>query len=723
MKLVPARLRAFFAHESLRPDLGRALRSAAAFMAPVLLMNAGLVSHLAVFSAIAAQNVAMVDVRGPYRLRVGLLAAIAAVLAGATQLGVWGAASLAGAVLLAALIGGLMGVWRHLSADYGPSLAAASTLLFLIALATPPIPAGHTGAAVYALGGAWWGLALQAFLWPWRAEHPLRRAVAESWLALGNLFDAIAGDEPGDAEARPSLLTRRESELRTALDQTYATLAAARVGRMHAFQPRLEALHLAGARLATRAVVLNSALDTLRADPALAALSAAAQPALVSFRNLSRSIATAVISRQPSQLAKGEVRLQRLGHLLRVLQARLAAQAPGSADAGQVIELLRQIAAELPDLRARLRATIDRAHERGAFSLELFDLNTWSLRPLAATLNLQPHFDPVLLRFTARLAVLLVAGVAAFKGLGLTHGYWLPLTIVVVLQPDFGSTRRRAAQRVFGTLAGVALASGLLALPLPAGLLTAIIAAAIFGFAYHLRSDYARAVFFVTVMVVCLLGATDASGGGLAVAAERLLATAAGGALAMLAALLFWPVWESNRLPPILARALLANRDYWQILHQRLAAGGAYDPTIVAAKRAAEVANAGAFASLQRLFSDPKNRQDRVELFAAVANGNQRLTRAFTGLGLHLTAGAPFSPPTLPRFAGLTARALECLASRLAEGASPERDDCIRHLLADLENAPLPAATDERHRWISAQLARVNTETTALLLASEQLAA
>ena len=41
-------------------------------------------------------------------------------------------------------------------------------------------------------------------------------------------------------------------------------------------------------------------------------------------------------------------------------------------------------------------------------------------------------------------------------------GYWLPFTMVVVLQPDYGSTRQRAAQRVLGTLAGSLAASVLL---------------------------------------------------------------------------------------------------------------------------------------------------------------------------------------------------------------------------------------------------------------------
>ena len=68
-----------------------------------------------------------------------------------------------------------------------------------------------------------------------------------------------------------------------------------------------------------------------------------------------------------------------------------------------------------------------------------------SCRPLASALNLTWRVDPALIRFTLRLAVLMVAGVVVFKTWALPHGYWLPFTVIVVLQPDYGSTRQRAA--------------------------------------------------------------------------------------------------------------------------------------------------------------------------------------------------------------------------------------------------------------------------------------
>src|SRR3954462_10581006 len=74
-------------HESLQPDLGRAIRATIAFMVPLLLSVAGWLPFDVSFVAIAAQNIAMVDVRGAYRLRLALVLSMTAVFAGMAALG------------------------------------------------------------------------------------------------------------------------------------------------------------------------------------------------------------------------------------------------------------------------------------------------------------------------------------------------------------------------------------------------------------------------------------------------------------------------------------------------------------------------------------------------------------------------------------------------------------------------------------------------------------
>src|SRR5260221_7743602 len=77
----------YLERERLKPDLNRAMRCTVGFMGPML---AAYLWHLPVeasFAAIAAQNIAMVDIRGSYPLRLSLLLAMTAIVAGSCWLG------------------------------------------------------------------------------------------------------------------------------------------------------------------------------------------------------------------------------------------------------------------------------------------------------------------------------------------------------------------------------------------------------------------------------------------------------------------------------------------------------------------------------------------------------------------------------------------------------------------------------------------------------------
>jgi uncharacterized membrane protein YccC len=703
--------------ESLRPDLGRAIRATVALMAPLLVAIAGKLPFETTFAVIAAQSVAMMDVRGAYRLRFSLLVAASLILAVSAGLGGLFAAHLGPALVGMAIVAVIGGVCRHLSTDYGPSIAIGAALMSAIALAG----GGGTAVAEHhflaSLAGGLWAVLLQVAFWPFRPEHPLRRSVGDSWLAVGDLFAALSPENAGPG--RHARVAEAEAALRTALDQTYAALHAAGTGRPQPWVSRLEEVRRAAAELSLRVGAFGTALDALMADPGFEQLAPAFQTVLTALTNASRTVALAVVSRNPGNLATFEVRQRRLGHLLQVLKARLRDRAGAAPAAAEVAEILRQIDGYLPVVGASLRATIARADERTAISLELFDVDTWTLKPLASALNLRWKVDRALVRHTARITVLTMIGVAAFKLLRLPHGYWLPFTMVVVLQPDYGSTRQRAAQRMLGTVVGSVLASGLLALRLPFDVLMAATAAASFVFIYLVKRRYGVAVVFITLYVVLL----TESGGPvtLAFTGERLGDTLAGGLLALVFALIFWPVWERGRFPGILARALRANGDYLKVLAAHLGDGRPYDHEVAMARRRAERANGDAFSSLQRMMGDPKARQERLEEAAALANGNQRLTRALSVVALHLEPEPAVSHGETVAFADRASAALGAIAAAIeGHGPTAERLEAMRQAIDQARAPDLPAdEAGKRRRWIYSQLSRGTTELSAMLLAAE----
>lgn len=114
------------------------------------------------------------------------------------------------------------------------------------------------------------------------------------------------------------------------------------------------------------------------------------------------------------------------------------------------------------------------------------------------------------------------------------HGYWVPLTVLVVLQPERDDTREKLVMRAVGTVTGLGLATGLAELLGNHVAATAIVLTVATAVSYALVAvEYALFTVAITVFVVLLadaLGedAVDSAG-------QRLLATAIGIALAALA--------------------------------------------------------------------------------------------------------------------------------------------------------------------------------------------
>ena len=63
--------------------------------------------------------------------------------------------------------------------------------------------------------------------------------------------------------------------------------------------------------------------------------------------------------------------------------------------------------------------------------------------------------DALLRAHALRLATIIAATTLVYQLLGLEHGYWVPLTVLAVLQPDEHASDVRAVQRAAGTLVGV----------------------------------------------------------------------------------------------------------------------------------------------------------------------------------------------------------------------------------------------------------------------------
>ncbi|MDB6067783.1 MAG: hypothetical protein JWR26_3991 [Pedosphaera sp.] len=650
-----------FGRFALRLDVGRAIRATVALMIPLVICHWLGRPADALFIGITAQNLSLPDFRGAYRFRLFILLVMTMVSACSALLGVACAGSVIWATLAMGAIALINGVWRHLSADYGPSLSVTSALLFLLGLAQPGgLPAGLHLAGLAGLGGLG-AMLLHAVLWLVRPQHPLRYAVAETWVAASDLVASMRVSAAKPARGGSELFASRERELRASLDRTFLILSGAGSGKESPLTTHLEEMRREVVHFAMRVMALNTAMESVVERPEFKSSLPILDSVLKALGDAARSVAVTLIVHRHENLAASSVRLRRCEHLVRVLDEQIALLPAGDLNVAQLRAVLEQILQVLPRIRVALSETVDQRSARFHFPVTLPELGARPLRSLAGWVNPATHLDPVLVRHALRMALLTMVAVGMYKGFKIPRGYWIAFTIMVVLQPDYGSTRQRAGQRIGGTLAAVVIASALLWIQMPWYLLDAFIAITSFGFAYFLTRRYGLAIFFVTIMIVLLMETTALVHVDLTIA--RLLSTLLGGGLALLGARAFWPIWAREKFPALLAAAIRANKTYLQALSLSFSksAAGTRD-MIMMAKRRAENANRFVAASLERLLSEPVGRREKAERDAALTTYNQRVTRALSGIAIHLEDGGAIDDPAMSAVIGKMVDALEKLA-------------------------------------------------------------
>jgi uncharacterized membrane protein YccC len=137
-----------------------------------------------------------------------------------------------------------------------------------------------------------------------------------------------------------------------------------------------------------------------------------------------------------------------------------------------------------------------------------------------------------ILRHAIRLAVAVGVGVALARFAGLAHGYWTPLTVLMVLRPETAHTYTRCAGRLAGIAAGILVASTLTFVWLPSPAASLLLTVAFLGLTYGAaRFGYLAVGAGLAAAIVFLVNVGGGAAGGNV--EDTLFAVAIGGALAV----------------------------------------------------------------------------------------------------------------------------------------------------------------------------------------------
>ena len=267
------------------------------------------------------------------------------------------------------------------------------------------------------------------------------------------------------------------------------------------------------------------------------------------------------------------------------------------------------------------------------------------------------------------LRVTLAAGIgmtlAHFLPQYVPQGYWVVLTVLVIMKPGFALTRERNLWRLIGTLMGCAIALTLLYLTDQTGpLFAALLFACVMGYSL-LQVNYPASIVFNTLFV--LLAFHFLAPAPLALIGNRALDTVIGSVLAMLCSYVL-PWWESRYMRPLSLAArtachayLQAGKQYIRAIQAQTAANGGQppgpdtpqDPGVQDADLAWRLARKNvhvAFSNLAqafyRMMREPQSRQRNVPEVNNLLIQNHILASQITAT-IPLIAVLPETPPKI----------------------------------------------------------------------------
>jgi len=537
-------LRASFTFVPGKPAYYRGLRVALIIGIPFFFgIQFNLLQEASIF-VLAALNVALIDMGGlTYRrlsrtlLFTTLLnaaAAVVAILVGANMI----SAVLVTVIWLASVA--MLGLLGHT----GVMIALVNSVVFVIMVA---LPGDHTTVLrpfVIFLAGGFWAMLFSLMAWPISPYRPIRKAVARCYIEnatflrnLASLCKIEISDHLSSGEQKINDIIHRR--FRESIDDAHEMLTNERKGRMGNNQVEdalISLLHSVAKDY--RTMVTTMVWFNNEGKKVHISNSKLLSDFFIALADIHDEISNMIMhsSKSANELTERIASLKE--KYLNSNEKIIVGQSK------EIHHILEQTLTrfELEVVTAQRQHPSHKVTENNDHHESLIHDTNVSFSKLLKNnlLFASPSF-----RHAIRIGVTSALAVLIAQLMNLPHGYWLPLTVVVIMAPDYGgSFLVRSLQRGVGTTLGGLLAAFLLLHVHDEMLIFMFLLVFTILAISLLTINYALFVFFLTPLIVTMYSLSGNADWHISY--DRVLDTIIGIALTLIAGRVFFPVWERN---------------------------------------------------------------------------------------------------------------------------------------------------------------------------------
>lgn len=603
------------------------------------------------WAALGGFEAILVDNGGPYRSRLQTLASVMVGGAVACVVGALASTPLALAFVVTAAFCFVVTFARVVSQPIASTSVIVIVLYFAgFGGATHTLSGALGNALAYVLGGAWTAV-LSLGLWQVDPFRPARRAVAECYDVLANFAAGVQWTAPSSVEREVQrthdfqrTMRLKMETARGALEST-AARTTARTVRARNLTVLLETADILFAETIRWVELLEGAGDV--------GSQAALMDSLAWMSGAERAVSRGLEQRpRDGGAAFAPEGSYSLEHVKRRMEAIRVRGSAGSTVTGAGV--LQYLATDEKDALLNIEIAFEavRAVWSGSEVQAGGAVQRWKglaqRSPAADTgagwldaVRANWTFESLMMRHALRMAVVGGVDVLLMHQLHLSHGVWLAMTSLIVLQPHGSGTVLKTAQRVGGTIGGGVLAALLAAaIHSDAGIIAVITVTSVLTLATY-AVDYGWYSFFLTptFVLLSLPHLNDWHFAGV-----RMGTTVVGAVVALAAMWLLWPEREQMQLGQLLGRGAAADAAYVRAM-LRLWTVGAGDRStadrelMAPARRRCGLSINDAEEALDRLMQEPSfglrssSGKDLKTTALTFVTYLRRLTRSVTTLG------------------------------------------------------------------------------------------
>ncbi|MEO7531200.1 MAG: FUSC family membrane protein [Sediminibacterium sp.] len=227
---------------------------------------------------------------------------------------------------------------------------------------------------------------------------------------------------------------------------------------------------------------------------------------------------------------------------------------------------------------------------------------------------------------------------AEFFPLG--HGYWILLSVIVILKPAYSLTRTRNFERLTGTIIGASIGALLLYVVKDKTTIVVLLAISMIGAYSFMRKQYLASVILMTLYLLLMFHLLDPQDFR-SIMIDRVIDTFIGSIIAIVFGYLIAPVWEHERINEYMNESLKDILKYYQLITSTFTGEPFNKQEAVVVRRNSWVSLANLSDTFNKMLSEPKRKQKSPELLHQFVVGNHMLASHIATLSYYADSVEP----------------------------------------------------------------------------------